>query len=157
MHIHLLCRHIAEDLKRMKLPDEKIIAEMTEEERNWLFFKVHDLDGNGKLDGLEMYYSATHHSLSQADHDHEHEVDEEDDEDEDDEKLEGAQFKLLSAKGHGESEDLNFNHVIDILDSFLEVADLNKDGYLHYPEYAAALKLAQVNTHPGEEVKPALH
>lgn len=29
----------------------------------------------------------------------------------------------------------------DILDNFLDVADLNQDGYLNYPEYAAAIKL----------------
>lgn len=133
----------------MKLPDEKIIAEMTEEERNLLYFKVHDLDGNGKLDGLEMYYSATHHSMSQADHEHEHELDDDDNEDDDDEKF-GNQFKMLGTNQHDEDStvDTNFNHVIEILDNFLEVADLNKDGYLHYPEYAAALKLAQINTAP---------
>lgn len=38
---------------------------MTEDEKNYLYFKVHDLDGNDKLDGLEIYYSATHHSVSQ--------------------------------------------------------------------------------------------
>lgn len=38
---------------------------MTEDEKNYLYFKVHDLDGNDKLDGLEIYYSATHHSESQ--------------------------------------------------------------------------------------------
>lgn len=86
---------------------------MTEEERNLLYFKVHDLDGNGKLDGLEMYYSATHHSLSQADHDHEHDLDDEDDDGDDENKLgEGSQFKLLNANESGDSVDLNFNHVI---------------------------------------------
>lgn len=131
---------------------------MTEEERNLLYFKVHDLDGNGKLDGLEMYYSATHHSMSQADHEHEHELDD-DNEDDDDENLDedSAQFKLLHAKGERDSVDLNFNHVIEILDNFLEVADLNKDGYLHYPEYAAALKLAQINTQPIVDAKAALN
>lgn len=141
----------------MKLPDEKIIAEMTEEERNLLYFKVHDLDGNGKLDGLEMYYSATHHSMSQADHEHEHDVGET--ENEVDGQLDGdsAQFKLLNANNGENSDDLNFNHVIEILDNFLEVADLNKDGYLHYPEYAAALKLAQINNHPDGQAQHALH
>lgn len=39
----------------------------------------------------------------------------------------------------------------DVLDNFLEVADLNQDGYLNYPEYAAAVNFgnamatAQVN------------
>lgn len=94
----------------MKLPDDKTIADMTEDERNFLYFKAHDLDGNGKLDGLEMYYSATHHSLSQHSHDNE---DEEDDESDDENKGQ-TQFKLLDANGSGNSVDLNFNHVIGI-------------------------------------------
>lgn len=180
-NVYSFTRHIAEDLKKLNLPDDKTISEMTEEERNLLYFKVHDLDGNGKLDGLEMYYSATHHSLSQADHDHEHDFNEDDEDYEDENKTgEGTQFKLLNANGSGDSVDLNFNHVIgkcnslnnrliitlciftrifhyfcqtEILDNFLEVADLNNDGYLHYPEYAAALKLANINTEPESQPK----
>lgn len=53
------------------LPIEKKVEEMTDEERSYLFFKVHDLDGNGKLDGLEIFYSATHHA-SEYDHDYDH-------------------------------------------------------------------------------------
>lgn len=29
----------------------------------------------------------------------------------------------------------------DVLDNFLNLADLNNDGYLNYAEYAAAIKL----------------
>lgn len=39
---------------------------MSEEEKNYFFFKVHDLDGNDKLDGLEIFYSATHHSEAES-------------------------------------------------------------------------------------------
>lgn len=54
---------------------------MSDEEKNYFFFKVHDLDGNDKLDGLEIFYSATHHSESESlstdseshHHHHEHE------------------------------------------------------------------------------------
>lgn len=35
---------------------------MSDEERGYLYFKIHDLDDNGKLDGLEILYSATHYS-----------------------------------------------------------------------------------------------
>lgn len=45
---------------------------MTEDEKNYLYFKVHDLDGNDKLDGLEILYSATHHSSSDQSHHHNH-------------------------------------------------------------------------------------
>lgn len=56
---------------------------MSEEEKNYFFFKVHDLDGNDKLDGLEIFYSATHHSEAEAlssgsgdSHHHNHELEE---------------------------------------------------------------------------------
>lgn len=56
---------------------------MTDEEKNYFFFKVHDLDGNDKLDGLEIFYSATHHSEaeslstdSESHHHHHHEHEE---------------------------------------------------------------------------------
>lgn len=50
---------------------EKKVEELSEEERNYLYFKIHDLDGNDKLDGLEMFYSATHHhSVSEDEHAH---------------------------------------------------------------------------------------
>lgn len=75
-------RHIEEDLKAQGLPEKKV-EELTEEERNYLFFKVHDLDGNDKLDGLEIFYSATHHhSITEnehshgTEHDHDHESNE---------------------------------------------------------------------------------
>lgn len=76
-------RHIEEDLKAQGLPEKKV-EELTEEERNYLFFKVHDLDGNDKLDGLEIFYSATHHhSITEnehshgTEHDHDHDHDHE--------------------------------------------------------------------------------
>lgn len=85
-----LFRHIEEDLNKIKLPDEKTIEEMTEDEKNYLYFKIHDLDGNGKLDGLEIYYSATHHS---------------------DLPHEGAPLKTNLDNSIDERED-NFNHII---------------------------------------------
>lgn len=40
----------------------------------------------------------------------------------------------------------------DVLDNFLNLADLNNDGYLNYAEYAAAVKLgnamANAEQHP---------
>lgn len=115
--IFSFCRHIAEDLIQMNLPNSKPLEEMTENERNFLYFKAHDLDGNGKLDGLEMYYSATHHSLSQADHEHEHEHEHEQEheavQDNDEKIAQGkANFRLLSPSGNGKPIDVNFNHVV---------------------------------------------
>lgn len=42
--------------------------------------------------------------------------------------------------------------LLDVLDNFLNSADLNNDGYLNYAEYAAAVKLGnaivEVEQHP---------
>lgn len=40
----------------------------------------------------------------------------------------------------------------EILDNFLNIADLNQDGYLNFPEYAAAVKLgnAMASAEAGE-------
>lgn len=163
---------------------------MTEDEKNYLYFKVHDLDGNDKLDGLEIYYSATHHSVSQ-------DVDASGDEapeakmtksenvfamklhpSVDDDHLntgiDPANLRMLEKDNNGELVDKNFNHIIgewfsqpliismgikwenqfisEILDNFLNIADLNQDGYLNFPEYAAAVKLgnAMANAESGE-------
>lgn len=61
-----LHRHIQEDLHAQKIPTQKTVDEMSDEEKNYFYFKVHDLDGNDKLDGLEIFYSATHHSDSES-------------------------------------------------------------------------------------------
>lgn len=70
LHFVLLKRHshIHEDLKEHNIP-ANIVDELTEDEKNYLYFKVHDLDGNNKLDGLEIYYSVTHHSRMNEHHD----------------------------------------------------------------------------------------
>lgn len=48
-------------MKEHNIP-ASVVDDLTEDEQNYLYFKVHDLDGNNKLDGLEIYYSVTHHS-----------------------------------------------------------------------------------------------
>lgn len=129
------------------MPPQKRPEDMTEEEKNYLYFKVHDLDGNDKLDGLEIFYSATHHSES-------HEAIE---------SHEGDDHNLFESNDHEEAAaHKGLNHIIgkchsleclrityilfqrvatDVLDNFLEVADVNQDGFLNFAEYAAAVKL----------------
>lgn len=36
---------------------------MTEDEKNFFYFKLHDSDNNDVLDGLELLRAATHHSV----------------------------------------------------------------------------------------------
>ncbi|XP_055311815.1 multiple coagulation factor deficiency protein 2 homolog [Sitodiplosis mosellana] len=163
-HLAFEAQHIQEDIDAQQLPTEKKVEEMSEEERNYMFFKVHDLDGNDKLDGLEIFYSATHHAASEHDHNHVH-SDNEADEGNDNENSQpsndssldlssdASSLKLLELDENGQIVNTNFNHIIDVLDNFLSLADLNNDGYLNYAEYAAAVKLGNAMT---EEQNPEL-
>lgn len=81
---------------------------MSDEEKNYFFFKVHDLDGNDKLDGLEIFYSATHHSdselestASESHHHHDHEEQAETDPANENNNNE---IDKLNGKSHEESE-----------------------------------------------------
>lgn len=128
-HEFSLPRHIQEDVNAQKLPTQKKVEEMTDDERNYLYFKVHDLDGNDKLDGLEMFYSATHHSASDGnhhqDHEHEHEHSERSGTDDvsevhnsetnqqtNDSASDVSNNKLLELDENGRIINKNFNHII---------------------------------------------
>lgn len=65
-HLEHEREHLSEDLG-------KIVTDMTEEEKNFYYFKVHDTDNNDLLDGLEMLQAATHRSghLHKLDRDNE--------------------------------------------------------------------------------------
>lgn len=54
---------------------------MSDEEKTYFYFKAHDLDGNDKLDGLEIFYSATHHTESETSDEHHHQHQHEQEED----------------------------------------------------------------------------
>lgn len=55
--------HIQEDLEQFSVVQNKNISEMTEDEKNFYYFKLHDSDNNDVLDGLELLQAATHHSV----------------------------------------------------------------------------------------------
>ncbi|XP_031636247.1 multiple coagulation factor deficiency protein 2 [Contarinia nasturtii] len=162
-HLAFNAQHIQEDLNAHQhdLPNQKNVEEMTEEERNYMYFKVHDLDNNDKLDGLEIFYSATHHSASEDDHEHDKgsENNEASGTQEDQTALDNSSasnvsnLKLLELDENGQIVNQNINHIIDVLDNFLNLADLNNDGYLNYAEYTAAVKLGNAVT---EEQHPEL-
>lgn len=86
---------------------------MTEDEKNFYYFKLHDLDDNNNLDGLEMLNAATHHQ-----HD-------------------GIQ--KLKENGEKEDDENGINHIIEVIDDFIEFADLDRNGFLNYPEYIRAI------------------
>lgn len=102
---------------------------MTEDEKNYLYFKVHDLDGNDKLDGLEIYYSATHHSVSQDVDGSGHEAAPDgklpksenvfamklhpsNEDDQMNTGIDPSNLRMLENDDNGELVDKNFNHII---------------------------------------------
>lgn len=106
-------------MKEHQIPTEKKVEELSEQEKNYLYFKVHDLDGNDKLDGLEIFYSATHHSHNQ--HNHQKNEQEEVESNDGDEKpqsngsdaeIEMTNVKLLKLDESGQLIDEGFNHVV---------------------------------------------
>ena len=64
--MHIVCiavsvRHIMEDLEgQIKKPTD----EMTPEEMQFHYFKVHDYNNDNKLDGIELISALTHHNGS---------------------------------------------------------------------------------------------
>ncbi|CRL03608.1 CLUMA_CG016466, isoform A [Clunio marinus] len=58
-HLSHDAEHIEEDLTGMHV-HHKDVAEMTEEEKSFYYFKIHDTDNNDNLDGLEMIKAAMH-------------------------------------------------------------------------------------------------
>lgn len=120
--------HLREDLGAWA--KNKELSEMTEDEKNFYYFKVHDADNNDFLDGLEMLQAATHRAG------HIHKIDR-------DEELLKMEDELNRIVGKYYSINLFFifkiNFFTDVIDDFLSFADLNHDGYLNYPEYAKAI------------------
>lgn len=58
MHVYSGCfRHIAEHLKDYA---HKPVDQMTDEEMEFHYFKLHDYDDNNKLDGNEITSAITH-------------------------------------------------------------------------------------------------
>lgn len=48
-----------EDLSGMQV-NHKNVTEMSDEEKSFFYFKIHDTDNNNNLDGLEMIKAALH-------------------------------------------------------------------------------------------------
>ncbi|XP_062565844.1 multiple coagulation factor deficiency protein 2 homolog [Armigeres subalbatus] len=109
-HLHAQDEHMQEDMKQFSF-GEKELANMSDDEKNFYFFKLHDSDNNDHLDGLEILHAATHHS-------------------------DGHVHKLDRDGGEDESDD---NSVIDVIDDFIAYADLDQNGLLTYPEYMKAI------------------
>ncbi|XP_015587113.1 multiple coagulation factor deficiency protein 2 homolog [Cephus cinctus] len=100
--------HLKEDMGAFA--DQLDLTKMTEQELEFHYFKLHDVDNNTKLDGLEILH-AIQHTLH------------EDGEDEEN-------------KNEDNNEHRNDLHwIVELIDRVLEEDDLDNDGYLGYTEY----------------------
>ncbi|XP_037950614.1 multiple coagulation factor deficiency protein 2 homolog isoform X2 [Teleopsis dalmanni] len=79
---------IEDDLKEMGISVNP--EEMTEEEKNFYYFKIHDSDNNNALDGLEMLQAAMHQDDS---------------------------FKRIDRDNYLQNTSDELNHIIDLTDS----------------------------------------
>ncbi|CAH1371236.1 hypothetical protein MTP99_012723 [Tenebrio molitor] len=108
--------HLQEHLE--EVINEPDLSKMTDEELEFYYFQVHDTDKNSKLDGLEILH-AIFHTI------HDDEKNEENGED-----------------TNVDSKEEDFEYYVELIDRVLLEDDLDKDGYLSYPEYASGRKKA---------------
>ncbi|XP_053674537.1 multiple coagulation factor deficiency protein 2 homolog [Anopheles nili] len=122
--------HLEDDLKRLPI-GEQSLTNMSEDEKNFYYFKLHDSDNNDNLDGLEMLHAATHHHSNAAG------------------QLHGMDRTAKHSPDDASSflEDEEFNHIIEVIDDFIEFADADKNGLLNYPEYINAINLNEPKAH----------
>ncbi|KAK2582278.1 hypothetical protein KPH14_004621 [Odynerus spinipes] len=108
--------HLKEDMG--PIAAQLDFSKMSEQEIEFHYFKVHDIDNNTKLDGLEILY-AIQHTL------HEHNS--------------AADESKSSDEVHEDEEQVKpedeLPWIIDFIDRVLEEDDLDNDGYLGYVEY----------------------
>uniref|UniRef100_A0A0B7A5J2 EF-hand domain-containing protein n=1 Tax=Arion vulgaris TaxID=1028688 RepID=A0A0B7A5J2_9EUPU len=100
--------HILEHLQ--KVVSTKSKDQMTEEELEFHYFKLHDYDNNNKLDGVEIGKALTHFH------------------DENDEISDGSHH----------SRTYSDEEIAEVIDAALLSDDLDGDGYVEYPEFMAA-------------------
>ncbi|XP_014781480.1 regulator of nonsense transcripts 1 [Octopus bimaculoides] len=113
--------HIAEHLKDYA---HKPVDQMTNEEMEFHYFKLHDYDDNNKLDGNEITSAITH--FQREDHQDANEA---------------------AARTMSDTE------ISDIVDMVLKEDDLNNDGYVEYSEFATAQRRAKANMAKNEAHK----
>lgn len=109
-------KHEAEHMKEhMDVPIDT--TNMSEQELQFHYFKMHDTDNNDKLDGCELVKSLIHWH-DQSNHDHK------------------------SGQPVPEAKIFKDDELINMIDPILEADDRNKDGFIDYPEFVAAQQAA---------------
>lgn len=92
-------------------------SNMSEQELQFHYFKMHDSDGNNKLDGLELVKSLIHWH-DEANHD------------------------PKSGRPAPEAKIFKDDELQNMIDPILDSDDKNKDGFIDYPEFIAAQQAA---------------
>ncbi|XP_070494555.1 lymphotoxin beta receptor inhibitor-like isoform X2 [Chironomus tepperi] len=105
--------HIAE---HMEVPIDT--SKMTEQELQFHYFKMHDADNNNKLDGCELIKSLIHW----------HE--------------QGSKQPEQQQVPHVEEKIFSDEELNTLIDPILSSDDLNKDGFIDYPEFIRAQQKA---------------
>lgn len=93
-------------------------SNMSEQELQFHYFKMHDSDGNNKLDGCELVKSLIHWH-DQSNHD------------------------KNSGQPLPEEKIFKDDELVSMIDPILETDDKNNDGYIDYSEFVIAQNAAQ--------------
>ncbi|GFS93916.1 hypothetical protein NPIL_281791 [Nephila pilipes] len=94
----------------------KNINQMAEEEMQFMYFKMHDNDNNGKLDGLELVKSLLHWHIEENN------------------------FMESGSPEEGTTKIFGHEELSMLIDPILSSDDTNFDGFIDYGEFVAAQK-----------------
>merc|ERR1719495_821188 len=117
--LHKDQKDISKEAEHMKEHEAHIdTSNMSEQELQFHYFKMHDSDGNNKLDGLELVKSLIHWH-DEANHD------------------------PKSGQPVPEAKIFKDDELKNMIDPILESDDVNRDGFIDYSEFQRAQQAAQ--------------
>ena len=112
-----LFSHIRHDLEgQINKPKEQ----MTPEEQNFYYFKLHDTNNDNRLDGLEIVAAFNH--VHQEDNDN------------------NNNNTATTAQTPEHQERLADEELIRLVDDILKEEDRDRDGYISYEEFKRAIE-----------------
>ena len=111
--VELTFRHIRHDLEgQVNKPKD----EMTLEEQNFYYFKLHDTNNDNRLDGLEV--------MAAFDHAH----------------SEDANNNTTAEQASQQPRRISDEVLMGLVDDILKEEDLDRDGYISYEEFKHAIE-----------------
>ena len=100
----------------------KPLEQMTPQEQNFYYFKLHDANNDNRLDGLEIIAAFDHVHDEEFSHD------------------ESANSNGTHGKNSTGTERLSDAELINLIDDILKDEDLDRDGFISYDEFKYALE-----------------